>query len=397
MANPLQLLVSPFKRQLAQLQERHSQGTLSKTQLAQETAALERRLLDLLLHDTPAVGAADAPGKTPTGLLAGLALVIVLVAGAGYWYTGAVGRDGVSASEDAGAADSAAQIVAMVDKLAERLQQNPDDGEGWAMLARSYSVMERNEDALRAYSRALALRKDDASLLVDYADALAVKNQHSLTGEPMALIQRALKLEPNNLKGLALAGTDAFIRKDYALAVRYWAQVEKTGPPDNALVQRVVSSLQEARSLATGVTAPEPASTSGPLSPPAPTAASGAAATKPGVANASVGGTVSLSAALRAQVSPTDTVFVFARLTDSRMPLAAERKQVKDLPYAFILDDSKSMSPAARLSSAAQVVVGARISKSGDAIPQPGDLSGLSAPVAMGTQGIALEIKDTVK
>jgi len=209
MANPLQLLVSPFKRQLAQLQERHSQGTLSKTQLAQETAALERRLLDLLLHDTPAVGAADAPGKTPTGLLAGLALVIVLVAGAGYWYTGAVGRDSVSASEDAGAADSASQIVAMVDKLAERLQQNPDDGEGWAMLARSYSVMERNEDALRAYSRALALRKDDASLLVDYADALAVKNQHSLTGEPMALIQRALKLEPNNLKGLALAGTDA--------------------------------------------------------------------------------------------------------------------------------------------------------------------------------------------
>jgi len=385
MANPLQLLVSPFKRQLAQLQERHSQGTLSKTQLAQETAALERRLLDLLLHDTPAVGAADAPGKTPTGLLAGLALVIVLVAGAGYWYTGAVGRDSVSASEDAGAADSASQIVAMVDKLAERLQQNPDD------------VMERNEDALRAYSRALALRKDDASLLVDYADALAVKNQHSLTGEPMALIQRALKLEPNNLKGLALAGTDAFIRKDYALAVRYWAQVEKTGPPENALVQRVVSSLQEARSLATGVTAPEPAGTSGPLSAPAPTAASGAAATKPGVANASVGGTVSLSAALRAQVSPTDTVFVFARLTDSRMPLAAERMQVKDLPYAFILDDSKSMSPAARLSSAAQVVVGARISKSGDAIPQPGDLSGLSAPVAMGTQGIALEIKDTVK
>ena len=399
MANPLHPLVSPFKHQLAQLQERHDQGRLTKTQLAQETAALERRLLDLLLHDTPAAGAADAPGKTPLGLLAGLALAIVLVAGAGYWYTGAAGREDASASEDAGQTGSAAQIVAMVDKLAERLQQNPDDGEGWAMLARSYSVMERNEDALRAYSRALALRKDDASLLVDYADALAVKNQHSLTGEPMALIQRALKLDPNNLKGLALAGTDAFIRKDYGLAVSYWGQVEKMGPPENALVQRVVSSLQEARSLANGAPppAPEPAGTSGPLSPAAPTAASGAPATKPGAANASVSGTVSLSAALRAQVSPTDTVFIFARPADSRMPLAAERKQVKDLPYAFTLDDSKSMSPAARLSSVAQVVVGARISKSGDAIPQPGDFSGLSAPVALGTQGIALEIKDTVK
>jgi len=181
--------------------------------------------------------------------------------------------------------------------------------------------------------------------------------------------------------------------------VRYWGQVEKMGPPENALVQRVVSSLQEARSLANGAPppAPEPAGTSGPLSPPAPSAASGAAATKPGAANASVSGSVSLSAALRAQVSPTDTVFIFARPADSRMPLAAERKQVKDLPYAFTLDDSKSMSPAARLSSAAQVVVGARISKSGDAIPQPGDFSGLSAPVALGTQGIALEIKDTVK
>jgi cytochrome c-type biogenesis protein CcmH len=399
MAKPLHPLVSPFKRQLAQLQERHVQGTLTKTQLAQETAALERRLLDLLLHNTPADGAADAPGKTPPGLLAALALAIVLVAGAGYWYTGATGREDAAASEEAGQAGSAAQVVAMVDKLAERLQQNPDDGEGWAMLARSYSVMERNEDALKAYARALALRKDDASLLVDYADALAVKNQHSLTGEPMALIQRALKLEPNNLKGLALAGTDAFIRKDYALAVRYWAQVESIGPPENALVQRVASSLQEARSLANGAPppAPEPVGTSGPLSPPAPTAASGAAATKPGAANASVSGTVSLSAALRAQVSPTDTVFIFARPADSRMPLAAERKQVKDLPYAFTLDDSKSMSPAARLSSAAQVVVGARISKSGDAIPQPGDFSGLSAPVALGTQGIALEIKDTVK
>ena len=181
MANPLHPLVSPFKRQLAQLQERHVQGTLTKTQLAQETAALERRLLDLLLHNTPADGAADAPGKTPPGLLAALALAIVLVAGAGYWYTGAAGREDAAASEEAGQAGSAAQVVAMVDKLAERLQQNPDDGEGWAMLARSYSVRERNEDALKAYARALALRKDDASLLVDYADALAVKtNTRSL-------------------------------------------------------------------------------------------------------------------------------------------------------------------------------------------------------------------------
>jgi cytochrome c-type biogenesis protein CcmH len=107
---------------------------------------------------------------------------------------------------------------------------------------------------------------------------------------------------------------------------------------------------------------------------------------------------VSLSPELRALAGPEDTVFIFAKAApDGRMPLAAERKQVKDLPYTFTLDDSKSMSPQARLSAATQVVISARISKSGNAIAQAGDLQGQSAPVAAGAKDLRIEIREVVK
>ncbi len=387
MSAALQSLITPFKRQLADLRDRHAAGALSQAQFDQQTAALERRLLDLLLHDEDAPAGQTAGRKASGRLLSGIALAILLIAGVGYWYKGMPSQDAQVAGEGEGAGQpNSAQIIAMVDKLAERLKQDPSDGEGWAMLARSYSVMERNAEALDAYAHAIALRKDDPSVLVDYADALAVKNNHSLAGEPMKLITQALKIDPANIKGLALAGTDAYVRQDFAQAVRYWSEVEKVGSPDSPLVQRVTASLQEARSRAGLPAAPAPVSAPAPAQ---------AAATPPATSSAaaSVSGTVTLSPALRAQASPQDTVFIFARPANgTRMPLAAQRVQVKDLPYRFTLDDSKSMSPATPLSSSAQVVLGARISKSGDAIPQPGDLSGQVGPVALGAQGIALEI-----
>ena len=390
MSADLPALLTLFKRQLAELHESHSAGTLSKAQLQQQTAALERRLLDQLLHDADAPAGQAAGRKASGRLLAGIALAIVLIAGAGYWFTGMPAQDAPAASEAEGQ-PNAAEIIAMVDKLAERLKQDPSDADGWAMLARSYSFLQRSPEAVDAYAQAVALRKDDASLLVDYADALAAKNNHNLAGEPMKLVARALKLEPGNIKGLALAGTDAFIRQDFAQAVRYWSEVEKVGAPDSALVQRVTAGLQEARSRAGLPAAP------GPLTAPVPQQAPAAQAA-PGNSAASVSGTVTLSAALLAKASPQDTVFIFARPANGgRVPLAAQRVQVKDLPYRFTLDDSKSMSPAALLSSSAQVVLGARISKSGDAIPQPGDLSGQVGPVALGAKGIALEINEVRK
>ena len=391
MSAALQSMITPFKRQLAELKDQHAAGAIATADFERQTAALERRLLDRVLHESADEPVAAVPRKMSGRLLAGLASGIVLLAAAGYWFTAVPALEAQMAAEGEGAAQpNSAQIIAMVDQLAERLKKDPSDGEGWAMLARSYSVMERTDDALDAYAHAIALRKDDPAVLVDYADALGVKNKHSLAGEPIKLIKQALAIDPANIKGLALAGTDAFVRQDFAQAVKYWSEVERVGPADNALVQRVVASLQEARSRA-GL----PASPVTPQATVAPAAApqASAAAVKTGP-EATVGGTVSVAAALLSRTSPQDTVFIFARPANGgRMPLAALRIQVKDLPYRFTLDDSKSMSPSMPLSSSAQVIVAARISKSGDAIAQPSDLVGQVGPVAMGSQGIALEIK----
>jgi cytochrome c-type biogenesis protein CcmH len=285
---------------------------------------------------------------------------------------------------------------AMMDKLAARLKEKPDDAAGWAMLARSYGVLGRSAQAVDAYARALELSKTDSGLMVDYADALAVKNNRTLAGEPMKLITRALKLDSRNIKGLAMAGTDAFDRKDYRAAVKFWDQVVEFGGADNLFAQQIQSGLAQARQLS-GLPASAPVSSSSPVTPStgAATPASAAVAAAP---IGSIQGTVTLASALTREARPEDTVFVFARAAEGpRMPLAILRKQVKDLPISFTLDDSMAMSPAATLSKAGRVVVGARISKSGNAIPEKGDLAGQSAQVTVGAKGLAIEIRDVVK
>jgi len=379
-------MITPIKRQLSELKDQLAAGSMSQAEFDRQSAALERQLLDAVLQEPLVEAGAAVERKVSGRLFAVLALGLVLIAVLGYWFTAVPALQAQMAAEgEGGGQPNAAQIIAMVDKLAERLKKDPSDGEGWAMLARSYSVMERTDEALDAYAHALALRKDDPAVLVDYADALGVKNKHSLAGEPMKLIQQALRIDPGNIKGLALAGTDAFVRGDFAQAVRYWSDIERIGPADNPLVQQVTASLQEARRRA-GMAPPAAAVAQENTAPAATPAA------KSGVA-ASVSGTVTLAPALLSRTSPQDTVFIFARPANGgRMPLAALRIQVKDLPYRFTLDDSKSMSPSMPLSASPQVVVAARISKSGDAIAQPGDLTGQLGPVAMGSQGLALEI-----
>jgi cytochrome c-type biogenesis protein CcmH len=326
-------------------------------------------------------------------LLVVLVAGVVAVAAGGYlWKRGGQTMDAGAQFGGAGAAGgdpgaeqhatSNEQIAAMVDKLAQRMKDQPDDPEGWAMLARSYSVLGRHPEALVAYEKAVALRKDDPTLLADYADSLAVKNDRSLAGEPMKQVERALKLDPKNLKALSLAGTYEFDRKDYKAAVKYWEKVVAIGPADNAFVKQFGPAIEEARSLAGMPPAAKQAETApGPLA-----------------AGRTVSGQVTLSAALAKQAKPDDTVFVFARpAPGAGMPLAILRKQVKDLPLDFTLDDSMAMSPANALSSAAKVVVSARVSRSGNAMPQPGDMSGQTAEVSVGTSGLRIEIKDVVK
>ena len=419
--------IPTLKQQIFQLKELHEAGALSTPLYEENRAVLERQLLDCVLASSATPDVATAPAAGPMaaavpakkterlspGLLAMVGVAVLAIAGAGYWWMGSpsgagvepggvaaagAGQNGQAGGGAASHQTTAEQIEAMTAKLTARLKDQPDDAEGWAMLGRSYTVLGRHPEALPAYERAIALRADDAQLLADYADSLAVKNKRVLAGEPMKWVEKALKIDPRNVKALALAGTNAFDRKDYAGAVRYWEQVVQFGPTDSGYVQQVQASLAEARELgglppvagksAGAMTAPPTAT-----APPAPAAQQAVS-----LSNKQVSGTVSLASELAKQAGPEDTLFVFARGPDGKgMPLAILRKKVKDLPLQFTLDDSTAMSPAAKISGVSSVVVSARISKTGEAFPQAGDLSGQTGPVNLGTGSLKVEIRDIVK
>lgn len=271
------------------------------------------------------------------------------------------------------------QIETMVAALAQRLKNQPEDTEGWSMLARSYSAMGRFTEAAAAYAQLVTLIPNDATVLADYADTLAMAQNKSLQGEPETLIARALATDPKNIKALALSGSAAFERHDYAGAVQQWNKILALVPPESDLARSTLSSIGEAQNRA-GESAP--------------TAANASTAISAGT----VGGTVELDAKLRSQVTDTDTVFIFARAAQGpSFPLAVLRKQVKDLPVRFVLDDSMGMVPTAKLSDFPLLVVGARISKSGSATPSSGDLEGLIESVRIGSNDLDIRINSLRK
>jgi cytochrome c-type biogenesis protein CcmH len=382
--------VATLRQQLEQLTALNRSGALGDKQFSQARQALERRIVDAVVA-TPQSTAAEPPAM-PKALLLGLTGFVCAVTVGGYAAIGTPQALGVVAVAAAAAPSgnghsvTAEQIESMLDALAARLKNNPNDADGWVMLARSLAVLGRHEQALPAFKQAASLRRDDAMLLADYADTMAVVNGSSLEGEPSRLIEQALKLDPNNIKALSLAGTVAFNRKDYAGALRHWEKAVQVAP-GSEMAQQIQGGIDEARRLSGGA-APVAAATA----PAAP-----APATPPALPGTAVSGTVTLAPALAAKARPDDILFVFARAAEGpRMPLAILRKQVKDLPFSFTLDDSMAMTPEARLSTTPRVVVGARISARGDATPQPGDLQGYSAPVAPGATGLKIQISEVI-
>ncbi len=378
---------------LVQLKALHDAGTLDAATYENERRAVEREIGNHLADAT----APDGTARPSRRLVAGLTLAVIAVAVSGYWETGSpslVGaRTSVAAAPDnapigpgPAASDAAAsgmqQIAAMVDKLAARMKDRPDDAEGWTMLARSYSVLGRFGEALPAYARASELQPKNAALLADYADAVAATKGSANNPESIALVMRALAVDPEHPKALALAGTAQYDRGDFAGAIARWQKIADRLPPESDLSKQIQASIAEAREHLPSGTAP----TTTALAAPAATATT-----------STLRGTVTLDAALAGKTTPTDIVFVFARAAGgSRMPLAVQRAKVADLPLTFKLDDGMAMAPGATLSSAKQVIVGARISKSGNAMPQAGDLSGEVAPVAPGTNGVAIRIDRVV-
>ena len=378
----LNLLV--LRDQLADLERDLKEGRIAELAYTQAREELERRALD---HGV------DTPRKFSTSgrqTLLALALVIgvPVTVGALYWTLGVPGsvapNSQVAAPKDGEHALSQEQIVAMVERLALRLQENPNDGAGWLMLARSYAVLGRYPESAAAFNRALGMLPPDAQHYADFADIVAMTQGKSLAGEPEKLVRRALEIDPRNIKALALSGTISFDRQDYPQAIREWRKVLEQLPEQSAVATGIQGSIRDAenRMAIAGQQIAAPVASKDELPP----------------ALARVDGIVELDPALRASIKPDDTLFVFARAVDGpKMPVAMLRARAGDLPLSFKLDDSMSMAPQFKLSSFAQVVVGARVSKSGDALARPGDFEGLSAPLAVGASNVKIVIKATVR
>ena len=367
-----------LRAQLTQLDADLANGSLDAEQHRLARAEVTRRVLDEeAVIETPRV--AGASRKTALSL----ALCVPVFALAGYAFLGnfeALSPQAVAGSPEAEV--TPAEITAMVDKLAERMKEKPDDPVGWTMLANAYSALQRFPEADAAYKKATALSPNNAQLLADHADVLAMIQGRSAAGEPLKLIEKALAIEPNNLKALALAGSAAFERKDYPAALGYWGKARKLAP-EGEFAQSLDASIAEIKQAAPGAVA-----MGLPAMPNAP-----AASASVGISSAAITGTVSLAPALLARAKPTDTVFIFARAAEGpRMPLAIVKKQVSDLPFTFKLDDSTAMSPQMKLSNFADVVVGVRVSKSGQATPTAGDLTGQSASVKSSGAAVTLVI-----
>jgi cytochrome c-type biogenesis protein CcmH len=315
----------------------------------------------------------------------------------------------VQAADD-GHAMAPEQIEKMLGALKERLAREPDNANGWATLARTYYSMGRFGEAADAYGKLVKLVPDNADILADYADSLAMARGRQLAGEPMALIAKALKLDPTQWKALAMAGTEAFERRDFQAAVDYWERLQTTLPPDAPIAQQIARSIADARVAGKMPPAPVAQNTAPgsaglpPDHPPRVSRAPGAAASEAGkggapapaaaAGKASVGGTIEIGGDLKGKAGPNDRVFIFARPADgSRMPLALTSVQVKDLPARFTLDETMAMSPNLTLANATtEVVIGARVSKSGSPMPNPGDLEGLSRPVKVGARDVNVRI-----
>jgi cytochrome c-type biogenesis protein CcmH len=366
-----------YRDQLQTLEQDLARGAISAADYEATRDELQLRLLDDTGDATPAAQPGSASFWSPRRTAAVVALLLPLGSAGMYWWLGAPRAvDPVAAAHM-----DQEQVVKMVEALAARLKANPDNPTGWAMLGRSYKAMGRMEEAEQAYARVGPLLQTDPDMLVHYADLLAVRAGGSLQGKPLQMIKQALSLDPQHPMALMLAATAAYQQGQFAGAVLHWEKLLTLLEPGSQDAELIQSYVDDARAKA-GMK-------------PASAASKQAAKASPAVAanhGANVSGVVSVDAALKAKVSPEDVVMVIARVPGNRMPVAVLRKQANELPLKFTLDDSLSMSPQARISTATEVEIEARISKSGMAQAEAGDLISAVQTVKVGAQGLTLRV-----
>lgn len=327
--------------------------------LPQQEYDAQRRELELALNDD--LDSREANRQEPIAhqgrwAIALIAWFIPMVSVFGYWLLGEPhALDKMRRLELAQQQQEVDQetVNRMVERLAERLKDQPEDAEGWLMLARSYKYLERYPESVSAFAEAYRLLGDRPDVMLQYADVLAQVDR-SFKGRPAELVFKALTLEPSNQTGLWLAGMAKVESGELPQALIYWRKLE-TLLPENSAEQA------DLRRLIASVTSQPQESPAASASP------------------ASIKVNVNLAEALQTQANATDIVFIYAQaLSGPKMPLAIMRKTVEELPFSVVLDDSSAMMPGMNLSSAEQIKVIARITQDGRALPQSGDLIGIT-------------------
>jgi len=237
-----------YRDQLREIDADLSAGALHAEQHEKARRELQARLLgDMAVEDV-----AQAPAQHGRGAAIIASIAVPLLVFGLYFVVGnpQALQSGGTAAVDAAHGMTAQQVEALVERLAARMKENPDNSEGWILLARSYGAINRFDQAAQAYANAAARLPRDAQLLADYADVLAMAQGRRLQGEPEKIVARALEADPNNLKAHALAGTAAFEKPDYAGAVRHWEQMLPLVAQDSDTTRSIQASIAEARTLA---------------------------------------------------------------------------------------------------------------------------------------------------
>jgi cytochrome c-type biogenesis protein CcmH len=345
------------KQRLAELKEQLQAGALTQALYDEQRAELEQALSDDLDIQTQAK-ISQSSGRWMASVLV---LAIPLAAGSLYWTLG--DYSSLNQTGQTAATPEMEQMEKMVAGLAERLQKQPDDAQGWTMLGRSYKYLQQNDKAVVAFEHAYKLIGDQPEIMLLYADALAFVNDQQLAGKPAELVFKTLAIEPDNVTGLWLGGMAKAQAGEFVPAMDLWKKLEALLPQGSEAQQEIQDLMAK---LATQI--PEKAIQS--------------EANTAQTANIDV--QVSLAPELQKSAAPNDTVFIYAQaLSGPKMPLAIVRKQVSELPLTVNLTDAMAMTPTMKLSNFEQVKLLARVSKSGDAMQQPGDLIGVIERVSL--------------
>ena len=370
-----------YRDQILDLDREHDSGHISDQEWQQSRDELSLRLLE----DTSAVDDPAAKAEKPAIWTAVVLAVALPLGSMGlYMWVGQPEALNPMAAKTPDQVDPK-DLAKMAQTLAEKLQAKPDNLQGWVMLGRTYRALENFDAALKAYDSALKLSADD-DLKLERIEIIAMQRQGQFEGEPWNVIREVLQRDPQHFGALLTAGSASYAEGKFADALKYWEQARKpldANNPDLEGLENAIAAVRDRLGM-------PPAKSSV-------TASSTASSTPVATSGLNVTGQVNLSASLKSKASPNDVVFIYATPANGdRMPLAIFKTTVSQLPLNFTLDDSSAMTPDRKLSAAGEVMVKVRVSKSGNAMPQSGDLSGSLGPVKVGAKGLKLEIKDQI-